>query len=490
MKKYKVGQILNRVKDKLEIEEGQEYKRLTIRMYHKGVCLRDIELGENIGTKNQFVARSGQFIMSRIDARNGAFGIIPESIGHAAITNDFISFTVNEELVDIDFFELYSQTDNFMQLCIEGSKGTTNRKRLKEEVFLEFEVYLPEVEKQIQIVNNVKRLKILNENFASELYFQGKAVQILRNSILHEALQGKLVPQDPNDETARVLLEISKTEKERLVKEKKIKKETALPPILKDEVPYELPKGWEWVRLGDVSTIKGGKRLPAGYTLIDVPTPHIYIRVTDMKNESIDDSDLKYISGEVYEQIKDYIIESRDLYITIVGSTIGKVGIIPEKFNNMNLTENAARIMIHGVDKLFLLNILKSSLLQEQFVDKTNQVGQPKLALIRLKSAVFPLPSINEQNRIVEKIEQLMALCDELENKIEQSKQDIEMVMKSVLQEAFSISKKEDNIIEFPASNLDEEKEEWDMVARADGVSPETQAEIADTLEEIKRERR
>jgi restriction endonuclease S subunit len=153
MKKYKVRQILNRVKDAIVIENGQEYKRLTIRMYHKGVCLRDIERGENIGTKNQFVAQSGQFIMSRIDARNGAFGIIPETIDHAVITNDFLTFTVNEKLVDIVFFKLYSQTDNFMKLCIEGSKGTTNRKRLKEEVFLEFEINLPSLEEQAELVN-------------------------------------------------------------------------------------------------------------------------------------------------------------------------------------------------------------------------------------------------------------------------------------------------------------------------------------------------
>jgi type I restriction enzyme S subunit len=436
MRKVKIGELLTRIKECVNIENDKYYKRVTIRMYHKGVCLRDIEKGENIGTKNQFLVRQGQFIMSRIDAKSGAFGIIPNELDGAVVTNDFLTFEVNKDLIDIEYFELYSQTRAFIDFCSKGSTGTTNRKRLKEELFLNFEITIPEKSEQTEIVNKYKRFKIEYDEIQEELKHQLNLIGQLRQSILQEAVQGKLVPQDPNDEPASVLLEKIKEEKERLIKEGKIKKEKPLPPITEDEIPYELPKIWEWTRIGNLITLRGGKRIPKGYQLKVDPTEHIYIRITDMKEGTIVDTDLRYIDDYVYEQIKNYIITKQDLYITIAG-TIGQVGIVPDKFHNMNLTENAARITPHLVDKIWLKYFLSSPIIQSMLLDKTNQMAQPKLALKRIQDTVIPLPPLNEQKRIVEKVGQLMALCDELEKNIEQSKKDSELLMQSVLQEAF-----------------------------------------------------
>lgn len=237
----------------------------------------------------------------------------------------------------------------------------------------------------------------------------------LRNSILMMAVQGKLVEQNPHDEPAGVLLEKIRAKKEELIKQKKIKKENPLPEIKEEEKVFDLPENWEWVRLGEVITIRGGKRLPAGATLTTDKTDHIYIRVTDMKNNSIDSNDLHYITDNVYEKIKNYIITQDDLYIVIVGSTIGKVGIVPILFDNMNLTENAARLTPYKVDKKYLLTLLSSLFLQNQFFEKTKQVGQPKLALTRLKAAIIPLPPVAEQQRIINKLEELMPQIDKYE---------------------------------------------------------------------------
>lgn len=436
MRKVKIGELLTRIKECVNIENDKYYKRVTIRIYHKGVCLRDIEKGENIGTKNQFLVRQGQFIMSRIDAKSGAFGIIPNELDGAVVTNDFLTFEVNKDLIDIEYFELYSQTRAFIDFCSKGSTGTTNRKRLKEELFLNFEITIPEKSEQTEIVNKYKRFKIEYDEIQEELKHQLNLIGQLRQSILQEAVQGKLVLQNPNDEPASVLLERIKEEKERLIKEGKIKKEKPLPPITEDEIPYELPKIWEWTRIGNLITLRGGKRIPKGYQLKVDPTEHIYIRITDMKEGTIVDTDLRYIDDYVYEQIKNYIITKQDLYITIAG-TIGQVGIVPDKFHNMNLTENAARITPHLVDKIWLKYFLSSPIIQSMLLDKTNQMAQPKLALKRIQDTVIPLPPLNEQKRIVEKVGQLMALCDELEKNIEQSKKDSELLMQSVLQEAF-----------------------------------------------------
>jgi len=240
-----------------------------------------------------------------------------------------------------------------------------------------------------------------------------KAAQ-LRQSILQAAVQGKLVPQNVHDEPASELLERTRQEKARLVKEGKLRKEKPLPRIAEDEIPYDLPDGWTWCRIGNLCAIRGGKRIPKGMTFSRTPTEHIYIRVTDMKNGTIVDDQLKYITDDVYEHISRYLISKDDVYVTIAG-TIGASGIVPEKFNNMNLTENAAKLFEIGIDKHYLVQAINSQVIQDQFAEKTNQMAQPKLALERIATTVFPLPPLAEQQRIVAKVDELMALCDELE---------------------------------------------------------------------------
>ena len=236
--------------------------------------------------------------------------------------------------------------------------------------------------------------------------------ETLKKAILQYAMQGKLVEQDPNDEPASVLLERIKAEKEQLIKDGKIKKEKPLSPITEDEIPYELPQGWEWIRLGNITNITGGKRVPAGYQLLTQATPYVYIRVTDMINYSIKNFDLRYISQDIREKISRYIIKKDDLYLTIAG-TIGRVGIIPENMDNMNLTENAVRIIPYLVYNRFLMYLIDSIVVQNQFIEKTNQLGQPKLALERIKTTYVPLPPLAEQQRIVDKLEQILPLVEE-----------------------------------------------------------------------------
>lgn len=490
MKKFKVGQILNRVKDAIVIEDGLEYKRLTIRMYHKGVCLRDIELGENIGTKSQFVAQGGQFIMSRIDARNGAFGVIPESIDQAAITNDFLTFTVNEDLVNIDFFELYSQTDDFMQLCIEGSKGTTNRKRLKEEVFLDFEVYLPDVKDQAQLVNKAKKLQRLNERLNAELFSQNDLMLQLRQSILQEAIQGKLVPQDPNDEPASVLLEKIKTEKEQLINDNKIKKEKQLPLITDDEIPFELPKGWEWVRLGSLSTFENGDRsniYPKEHELVNEGIP--FINTKNIKDSfiNLEDSQLTFITEEKFNSLRSGKLKNNDFLFVLRGS-VGKMGIFQENHKYKTGFINAQLLIVRMVGEYnneFLRYYFNSNLFNEQITQKSSGSAQPQLSASNMQNFIIPVPPLKEQKHIVEKVDKLMALCDELRKTVEQSKQESEMLMQSVLQEAFRVTEKEDNVIEFPSA-YSNDIEDWEIAARSDGdINANTKAKIKNRVTEL-----
>ncbi|RXT08837.1 restriction endonuclease subunit S [Ammoniphilus sp. CFH 90114] len=433
MKKYKVGQILNRVKETIIIEDDQEYKRLTIRMYHKGVCLRDTELGINIGTKNQFIARSGQFIMSRIDARNGAFGIIPDSIEQAAITNDFLSFSVNEEIVDIQFFELYVQTNNFMQLCFESSKGTTNRKRIKEEVFLGFEVYFPEKDKQIQIVDKVKKLQLINETLGSELLFQTQDIQSLRQSILQEAVQGKLIPQSSNDEPARVLLQKIKAVKDGLLKDKKIKNEYPYSQITDDEKPYEIPQSWGWIRLGELASFIDYR----GKTPVKTESGIPLITAKNVKMGFISTEPREYIAEHEYSN---WMTRGIPDYGDVIFTTEAPLGNVAQ-LNIEGIFALAQRTITFkiysGYYPVFLKYVLMSKSIRESILKKATGTTAQGIKASKLKQIIVPVPPLDEQKRIVEKVDQLMALCDALENTVMQSKQESEMLLQVVLQEVF-----------------------------------------------------
>ena len=240
----------------------------------------------------------------------------------------------------------------------------------------------------------------------------------LRQKILDLAIHGKLVPQDPNDEPASVLLERIRAEKERLVKEGKIKKnkasKTSDTPHY-ENVPFEVPSSWEWTTLGEICSIKGGKRIPKGKAFSKEKTDHVYLRVTDMKNNTIIMSDLRYIDDDVFSEIESYTINSSDLYLTIAG-TIGAVGIVPETVNGMNLTENAAKLTNISCDKMYLMYSLLSTIAQEHFSSRFHQVAQPKLSIETASKTPIPLPPIEEQERVVVEIEKWLALIETIES--------------------------------------------------------------------------
>lgn len=169
-----IGSFLKRVKESVEIEDTQKYKRVTIKTNHNGILLRDEVLGNKIGTKKQFIVRPGQFLLSKIDARNGAFGIVPENLDEAIITGNFWTYEVDSEIVDINWFLLFTESFHFIEICKTSSTGSTHRKYLNEDLFLSHRLNVPKIEDQRTIVsdlNNVRELisqnSALTENLSS-----------------------------------------------------------------------------------------------------------------------------------------------------------------------------------------------------------------------------------------------------------------------------------------------------------------------------------
>jgi restriction endonuclease S subunit len=168
-KKYpmaRIGAFLVKSKDIIEVEDDVEYKQVTIKINNGGVVPRnngETILGSKIGTKRQHVVHAGQFIMSKIDARNGAYGIVPAELEGAIVTNDFPVFDVDTSKIIPQFLVLVSTTEKFIEFARKCSSGTTNRKRIDIEAFLNQQIPLPSKEEQEKILeeynNKIQRSK-------------------------------------------------------------------------------------------------------------------------------------------------------------------------------------------------------------------------------------------------------------------------------------------------------------------------------------------
>ncbi len=147
-----LGSFLQRVKTEVVIQDQTTYQRVTVRVNNRGVVPRDTEVGRNIGTKRQFRVVPGQFLVSRIDARHGAMGLVPPELAGAVVTADFLPFAIDTAQIDPHFLVLITSTREFIRLCQNCSSGTTNRQRLDGQVFMDAKIPLPTLDEQRRLV--------------------------------------------------------------------------------------------------------------------------------------------------------------------------------------------------------------------------------------------------------------------------------------------------------------------------------------------------
>ena len=442
-RQFKIGDFLKRIKNQIDINDSVKYKRVTVSGNHNGVSLRDEVLGSAIGTKKQFTIKRGNFILSKIDARNGAFGIIPAELDNAIITGNFWTYSVDTKLIDIEWFFYFTHSYNFIQICIESSTGSTHRKYMDEKVFLNHKIILPEIVEQKEMVKKYKNSSKISNNLTSEIQTQKQLLTQLKQSILQEAIQGKLTAdwrkQNPNAEPASELLNRIKAEKAQLIKDKKIKKEKALPPITAEEIPFELPEGWVWCRLGEISTYLNGK----GFNSTDFKK-NIGVKCIKITNagvgEIIETDDTLPIEFE--NEYSAYLVYENDIVIALTRPYIAdglKVSLCPESYNKSLLNQRVAVVRASSnVQNKYIYKYLKTKFVLDGYKREFDSTGQqPNLKTEHVTNLIFPLAPVEEQKAIVEKVEILMQKCQALEQKIKTSEANAQMLMQAVLKEAF-----------------------------------------------------
>ena len=174
-----LGDVLKKSEESVSIDPNALYREVTIKLWGKGVVLRREASGTEMTASRRAVVRQGQFILSRIDARNGAFGLVPEMLDGAVVSNDFPAFDLSQERLTPKFLGWLSKTSGFVELCKVASEGTTNRVRLKEERFLAMEISLPPLAEQQWIVARIEELaaKVSGAlSFRSEIAIQTESL--------------------------------------------------------------------------------------------------------------------------------------------------------------------------------------------------------------------------------------------------------------------------------------------------------------------------
>ena len=240
------------------------------------------------------------------------------------------------------------------------------------------------------------------------LFTTENSIDQLKQTILQLAVMGKLVPQNPNDEPASVLLDKIAAEKAQLIKAGKLKKEKPLPPITNDEKPFELPNGWEWVRLGNVIALISGQHL----------NPDEYF-------ESSEINMIPYISGPAdfgkrnpepvrFTMLRKAIADHNDILLTVNGSGVGKLNINHLKSLAIGRQIMAVRAICIHMSYLYLWMQNQAKYFQ---LSKTG-IAIPGIAREDVLEAVLFMPPLAEQQRIVAKVDELMALCDALKAEI------------------------------------------------------------------------
>lgn len=434
----RIGDILTRNKTPVVVESGTSYKQVTIRTNYKGVVLRGTQDGSTILTKNQFAVSAGQFILSRIDARNGAFGIIPEELEGAIVTNDFLAFDINEDEVEREFFNVFLQSPVFLEACIKASRGNTNRKRVDEDFFLNYSVNLPALQDQHDLIKQINKGRAKIALAQHEIGHQESLLTKLKQAILQEAIQGKLTTEwrvaHPDTEPAGNFLRRVQAEKARLTADRKLRAEKPLPNMSPAEMPFEISEKWEWCRLASLGFVSPRNETTDDTTVSFVPMTAISTQLGAQIS----------FEKRLWREVKTGYTHIADGDVALAKITPcfenGKAALFRKLVNSVGAATTELHVLRPVlVDPNYLLIFLKSPSFVSRGIPKmTGTAGQKRVPTEYFTNASIPLPPLTEQTAIVARVEALMKTCRALEAEIEHVRTHAAHLLQAVLKEAFA----------------------------------------------------
>lgn len=388
-KQYKISDFILRKKETVVLDDKKTYKRITIKMHNKGICVRDEVAGSSIGTKNQFTVKVGWLLLSKIDARNGAFGIIPEEADGGIITGNFWAYELDLTKISPAFFFYFSHSAKFLEFCIASSQGATNRRYLQEDLFLNKEILLPTLPEQERIVKKIKeieervnKLKDINDRRLLE-------VQAIVDSLINSKISG-----------------ISKRE----LDEKN------------DFVFSTRGKGPEYSQNSDT----------------------ICLNQKCNRWNKIDLSHAKTVSKKWFEGIpKEMFTREEDVIINSTGDgTVGRASLVTKEHEGLIYDSHILLIRLNKnkIDPRFFVKIFNSRFGQQQVEDNISAktTKQTELGMNNLMKTKIPDISIDEQKSIFDFFNKLEQKVNDAKKIMSKAESYNHALMPSILSKAFS----------------------------------------------------
>ncbi|PMS15557.1 type I restriction endonuclease subunit S [Trinickia dabaoshanensis] len=246
-----------------------------------------------------------------------------------------------------------------------------------------------------------------------------EAVDALERIIMHLAVRGLLVPQDPTDDAVDSLLEQVRTRKEELVAEGKAKREKPMPAIEEQETPFALPAGWKWIRLGQLLSKLGAGSTPLGGKDVYVASGVKFLRSQNVWNEGLHLEGVAFITPETHARMAGTVVLPDDILFNITGASIGRCAVVPGEFDEANVSQHVAivRPLVNDITS-YLHLVLISPHVQQTVMDVQVGVSREGLSMSKLSQFVIPLPPLAEQSRIVARVEELRRLCADLRERL------------------------------------------------------------------------
>lgn len=391
-----IGKFLMPSQSHVDVQDDVEYKQATVKIKGGGVFLRTTKKGKEIGTKHQWLAKKGQFILSKIDARNGAMGIIPDELDGAIVTHDFPLFDVKTDIINPQFLLLIITTDSFMKFAQSCSSGTTNRQRINVATFLRQRIPLPSLEQQNAIILEFsKKMTEANDKESNAMKAQFQ---------INDYLKQKLGLRITNDEKKRTF------------------KRVRFKDLTRWDFQYyknkkQISSTYEFIEIGKL--MKNFMADPDGETIrcnsSDTPTStYTYIGMEDIEKETGEVLDHNEVSGgsvksQTLRVPKGYIIYGK------LRPYLNKYWLNETDLQNIICSSEFFVFDVkESVEKKYFLSMLASSFTQEQIIDSYSGARMPRINEQVFKSIMMPLPPQQIQQEIVDKVSSLKRQVKEL----------------------------------------------------------------------------
>ncbi|WP_321827217.1 restriction endonuclease subunit S [Maribacter dokdonensis] len=410
---------------------------------HTAIGLKDFSTNQGFKSSVPFLMEMNEYIYLYLNsivkvANENASGTTFKEVSGTIVKNFLFPLPPLEEQK-----EIVRVVETLFKEVEQLEQSTVERIGLKED-------FVTSALHQLTTNNAKQEWTFLQDHFKS-FFNETTNIKKLRETVLQLAVQGKLTADwrqqrsliGAEVEDASQLLKRIQEEKAQLIASKKIKKEKALPPIGKEEIPYELPDGWVWCRLNELTELitKGSSPKWQGVQYVEEGEGILFVTSENVGNYNLIWKKKKYVESKFNEIEPRSILKSNDLLMNIVGGSIGRTAIYNiDELANINQAVTIIRLF-PKVSYEYFLHFFNSPICISYMYDKQVDNARPNLSMGNIAKFMIPLPSLEEQKAIVKKVNALMGLCDALEQKVQQSQEHSEKLMQSVLREIFEPNK-------------------------------------------------